>query len=826
MGRAREQAALEASFERALGTRSCQLVTVVGAAGVGKSRLVDEFAASLGDRARLLRGRCLAYGEGITYSPIAELVKAAARVDEEQSLEVALARLEGLLPNAGAVADSLAAALGVSTAGSSPGEAQLAVRRFLETLAADRPLLVVLDDIHWAEPTLLDLIEYVVDASRVVPLVIVCVARPELLEARPTWQARQSNAESLKLEPLAAAESTVLIGRLLGESKTDEQAAERIARAAEGNPLFIGELLRMLIDDGLLRRTNGEWAAVGDLGVISIPPTIEALLAARLDRLTPEERHVIDRASIVGEVFSPGAVGELCAETVGPKVGSQLETLLVKEFIRPSDGSFGGESSFRFGHILIRDAAYASLPKALRAELHERFAAWFGERPGASTQELDASVGFHLEQAYRWRAELGPVDAHGRELARRAGEALTRAGRSALRAGDAPATVHLLERALSLLGRQDPLRSQLIPDLAGAIFVVGELDPGDVLVAEAIESARLSGAQGPKWHAILARDRVDLYGDPDRADLDEIAANAHQALAAFGELGDDQGLSRAWAVLGDVEWMRGRVASAGSGAQKAADHARRAGSRFEEMFALTYMGWSLVDGPASVEDGVHGCQELLHRAEGNPGAEAELLCHLGVLEAMLGRFSEAREHAAAGLSLTRGIGWRETLGVQQILSGEVELLAGDPVSAEERMREAVDVLTEVGDLWFLSTVAVRLPRAVYAQGRYEDAFVLTEKLLRQAPASQDMEWQIRHRSLRAKLLARRGSQDEADTLAREAVSLARQTDFLNFHAEALVDLAEVLTLAGRGPESHASLKQALELYERKGNLVAAAQVWA
>ena len=164
--------------------------------------------------------------------------------------------------------------------------------------------------------------------------------------------------------------------------------------------------------------------------------------------------------------------------------------------------------------------------------------------------------------------------------------------------------------------------------------------------------------------------------------------------------------------------------------------------------------------------------------------------------------------------------------MQQILSGEVELLAGDPVSAEERMREAVDVLTEVGDLWFLSTVAVRLPRAVYAQGRYEDAFVLTEKLLRQAPASQDMEWQIRHRSLRAKLLARRGSQDEADTLAREAVSLARQTDFLNFHAEALVDLAEVLTLAGRGPESHASLKQALELYERKGNLVAAAQVWA
>ena len=327
-------------------------------------------------------------------------------------------------------------------------------------------------------------------------------------------------------------------------------------------------------------------------------------------------------------------------------------------------------------------------------------------------------MGFHLEQAYRWRAELGPVDAHGRELARRAGEALTRAGRSALRAGDAPATVHLLERALSLLGPQDPLRSQLIPDLAGAIFVVGELDPGDVLVAEAIESARLSGAQGPKWHAILARDRVDLYGDPDRADLDEIAANAHQALAAFGELGDDQGLSRAWAVLGDVEWMRGRVASAGSGAQKAADHARRAGSRFEEMFALTYMGWSLVDGPASVEDGVHGCQELLHRAEGNPGAEAELLCHLGVLEAMLGRFSEAREHAAAGLSLTKGIGWRETLGVQQILSGEVELLAGDPVSAEERMREAVDVLTEVGDLWFLSTVAVRLPRAVYAQGRY------------------------------------------------------------------------------------------------------------
>jgi DNA-binding SARP family transcriptional activator len=824
VGRSHEQGALEASFERALRTGNCQLVTVLGAAGVGKSRLVEEFALSLGQRVRVLRGRCPAYGEGITYWPIAELVRDATSVHDEESLEVALTKLEPLTPEGDAVAAPIAAALGLSAAASSPQEAQWAVRKLLEGLAAERPVLVLLDDVHWAETTLLELIEYVVGSSRAAPILMVCLARAELIEAHPDWLATESRAAYLRLEPLAAGASRLLIEQLLGESKAETEAIERIIHAAEGNPLFIGELLRMLIDDGLLRRVNGKWVAAADLGVISIPPTIGPLLAARLDRLTPKERAVIDRASIIGEVFSPGAVGELCADTVGPDVGLQLETLLAKELIRPVDNSFAGEGPFRFGHILIRDVAYASIPKALRAELHERFGAWLEKRPGAHPQELDANIGYHLEQAHRCRAELGPIDEHGRAIADRAGKLLARAGRSALRAGDAPATVHLLQRALSLLSPRDPLRIELMPDLAGAIFVVGALDRGDALVAEAIESARVSGENGPKWHAILARDRVSLYADPDGADLDEITANADHALAVFGELGDDQGLSRAWAVLGDVNWMRGRVASAGSDAQKAADHARRAGSRFEEMFALSYLGWSLVDGPASVEDGLRGCQELLHRAEGNPGAQAELLCLLGALEAMLGRFTDARRHAAAGLSLTQELGWRETLGVQKILSGEVELLAGNPVIAEARMREAVDILTEVGDQWFLSTVAVRLPRVVYAQGRYDDAFRLTDKLFHEAPASRDLEWQIRHRSLRAKLLARRGSLGEAVTLAQEAVSLARQTDFLNFRAEALVDLAEVFTLARRPAESQPCLDEALDLYDQKGNLVAAANV--
>jgi predicted ATPase/class 3 adenylate cyclase len=826
VGREEELAELLACFDRSVAKRAPVLATVLGSAGIGKTRLAAELTAQLAEQAIVLRGRCLSYGQGITFWPLAEVVKAASGIGETETPEKALAKLAALLPDDSLnalVVERVASAIALGEGSGAIEETFWAVRKVFEALAGERPLAVVFDDIQWAEPTFLDLLEYLATSTRDLPLLLLCLARPELLELRPAWSSPSEGTTLVTLDPLAEPECELLVRNLLGEPEFPQDLPLRMTEAAEGNPLFLEEIVRMLADEGLLRRENGRWSATGDLTAIMIPPTIEALLAARLDRLAPLERATIERASVIGKRFSSEAVSELSPDEQRPAVTSNLEMLVRKRLIRPEPSSIANGDAFGFAHILIRDAAYASIPKALRAKLHERFGTWLEEKASTRVGELEAILGYHFERAYHYWAELGPVDEHGRKLARRAGELLGMAGRRALKAGDASATVSLLERALTLLSPGDSVRIELVPDLATAIFVVSAIDRADTLVDEAIESARASGNQSPEWHAVVARDRVRLYADPDRVDLDEVRQNARRAIEVFGRLADDLGLARAWALLADADWMRGRAARAAKDAERAAAHARRAGSYLEEGFGLGYLAWALVYGPEPVAEGHHRCQELLLRAKGNREAECTLLGCLAVHEAMLGHFAEAREFVARAIAITQDLGMKGALGQQTLLAGEIELLAGDPATAETMMREAAEVFHAIGDRWFLSAAAVRLPRAIYAQERYDEALGLTETF-EEAPAGRDIEWQIRRRGIRARVLARNGPMDEAATLAREAVAFARQTDFLNFHAEALVDLAEVLSLKPQVTKSTQYLEKALELYEQKGNIVSAENV--
>ena len=433
VGRDRERTLLGHAYERAAGERSCHLFTVLGAAGVGKSRLIAEFVGGLGESATVVRGRCLPYGEGITFWPVLEIVR-RLHGDDLGSIATSLAGDE----NAELIAERVAGAVGLSGPAGSSEETFWAVRKLLEAHARERPLVIVFDDVHWGEPTFLDLVEHIADLSRDAPIFLVCLARPDLLDARPGWSGGKFNATSVLLEPLGEEDSAELIANLLGRAELEPEVRTRVTEAAEGNPLFVEEMLGMLIDDGLLERQNGHWLASGDLASVAVPPTIQALLSARLDRLEPSERAVVERASIEGKVFHRGAVAELAPTEVRNDVGGHLQSLVRKELLRPDQSAFVGDDAFRFRHLLIRDAAYEAMPKELRSELHERFASWLERVAGDRVLEYEEILGFHLEQAYRYRLELSPPDDAARDVGAKAAERLGSAGERALSRSDCP----------------------------------------------------------------------------------------------------------------------------------------------------------------------------------------------------------------------------------------------------------------------------------------------------------------------------------------------------------------------------------------------------
>src|SRR5206468_3269486 len=362
--------------------------------------------------------------------------------------------------------------------------------------------------IHWAEPTLLDLIEHVADWSRDAPILLLCLARAELLDRRPAWGGGKLNATSLLLEPLTEDESGLLVGNLLGKAELPGAARLQVVRAAEGNPLFVEQMLSMLIDEGLLRRDDGHWIAAGDLSTVAVPPTIHALLAARLDRLGREERAVIERASVVGKVFYTGAVAELAPESIRPQVGGHLMTLVRKELIRPDRSDVVGEDAVRFLHMLIRDAAYESMPKEARAELHERFAVWLERTAGARAPEFEEILGYHLEQAARYLAELGPVDDRGRALASVAAAHLGSSGRRAMNRGDLGGAAGLLSRATELLPEGSGERLEMLPILAEALVDVGEWHTAERVLGQAIAESLEAGNSRIEWRARAEQARV------------------------------------------------------------------------------------------------------------------------------------------------------------------------------------------------------------------------------------------------------------------------------------------------------------------------------
>jgi len=816
VGREEELTRLERALEETIELRACRIATVVGDAGAGKSRLVSEFETNAGDRARTLWGRCLPYGEGITFWPVAEVVKAAAAIGDQDPAEAARSKVHELVADVedGAnVAELVAGAIGLGDAGGDIRETFWAVRRLLEVLAGDDPLVVVFEDIHWAEPTFLDLLQYVAGFSADHSMFLLCTSRPDIRETRADWG---TVGELISLEPLNETECERLIGNLLGRAGLTDDVRVRITDAAEGNPLFVEEMLRMLIDEGHLERDNGLWAARGDLSRLAVPGTISALLSARLDQLQAEERAVIQRASVVGKVFWWGAVSELSPEDDRPRVGSHLQTLLRKELVRPDRSGFSGEDAFRFSHILVRDAAYESMPKRARAELHERFASWLERKAGDRIAEFEEILGYHLEQAFRYRATLGPGDETAQAVARRAVQWLSAAGRRANDHGDASASVSLLSRAADLLPSDDPLRLEILPDLGIALAHL-DIPRADEVLTEAIEAAERLGDHRLEARAGMPRVFVRLLLDT-QASQERSLREVERYVELFEEWADDVGLAEATRLLGTIRFWQGAVGVAEQDLERAMVYARRAGDLRQEAEIMRWLALVIDNGPTPAGEGIRRLDSLLEQAHGDRRVVIGVSRARGALEAMRGRIEAAREDIAQAKALTRELGDQVGLAGMLGTSGFVEMLAGDPARAEAELRAGYEIFDRIGDVGHLTSLASALGEAVYEQGRYDEALRLTE-FVERITIEGDVDAEVRWRHLRAKVLARGGRHDEAEPLVREAVSRAAGTDFLDMHANALLAQGEVLRLADRNEEAASAVREALDLYRRKGHVV-------
>jgi class 3 adenylate cyclase/tetratricopeptide (TPR) repeat protein len=770
VGRREELARVRSAFDEAVLERSCRLVTVLGSPGIGKSRLAREVAAALSDGATVLSGRCLPYGEGITYWPLVEIFREAGA---EHELEVAL--------SSGA-----------------PEEIFWSVRKSLERLARDRPLALVVDDIHWAESALLDLIEHLVEWTRDAPLLLLCLARRELIDARPAW-----NGSTITLAPLSRAESDELIGELLGGWRVADASRTRVREVAEGNPLFVEQMLAMLAEGGDPEQ---------------VPPTLQALLAARLDALPEDERTLLERASVVGLEFEWEALGALASERRRPG-GAQLARLVRKELIRPHEAI---EDTFRFRHMLIRDAAYDRIGKELRSELHERFADWLDGRG----EEFEEIVGYHLERAHHCLAELWPQAERTKALAERAAVHLSASGRRAYDRGDTGAALSFLERAASLVAADDPLRVRLLPPLGRVLRETGQMEQAEAILSGAITLGRKAGDRLVVADATVPL--CDLRLHNGTLGRDRVVDELERSMGTFSELDDKAGMARVLTMRGKLTFWKGQAAAALEDLDRAARLADEVRDRAEEAESLQYVLATMHRGPMPVDQALVRFDELLVRAKRNRRIEVAYLETRAHLEAMKMRFDVARNLVAEAMSLAEDYGILGLLDSHtRPAAGYVELLAGDARAAESELRLACEGTERIGELGFLSSLVPMLVDAVLMQGRDEEALNLTERWRpERLTVPEDAEAHASWRRVRAKALARSGELGEAESVAREAVAIAARTDYLDTHATAVADLGGVLRLAGDAEGSASAIEEAIRLHEQKGNLAAVGRLRA
>jgi DNA-binding SARP family transcriptional activator len=773
VGRKRELAALRRTLKRAVDASAVRVAVVIGSPGVGKSRL----AAELTQRARgvtALWGRCLSYGDGITYWPLREVLDLAGPGDER---------------------DAVFAALDAETPPPAPEIAWL-FRRFCEASAREQPLLLVFDDVHWAEPTFLELLEHLADKGAGA-VSIVCLAREELLEDRPGFLEGRANASRILLDALSAAETDALLARLGGTVLESDQR-NRIAEAGEGNPLFVEQLFALALEGGLAER--------------ALPETIQALLAARLDRLGPGERAVLERGAVVGKEFAASDVVALLDPDAAPTVDAHLETLMGRGFVRRRGEAVG------FRHVLVQEAVYRSAPKRLRAELHERYSDRL-DTESPDLPDLDEFVGYHLEQAYRLRSELGESDRRAERLAEDAGARLGVAGIRASGRGDVPATIGLLGRAIAVLP-EGPRRSQLLSELGIVLAAAGQPDEAlDVLRRAADEAVTTSDRVGE----VRARLELEYVRTPrtSGATGEALLDAASAAIPVLESAGDDRWLGRAWLLVGWIHGARhGRHKLREEAAERALTYYAR--STWPTAAAAGELANALYYGPTPVPAAIERCEELLRSGADNRHGRANVGVFLGGLLGQTGAFEAARELIESARSTYEELGHRASAATTSAaILGDLYLLESEAVAAEATFRWVCEELERTYAYSHLASRAGDLAEALYRQERIDEAADWVA-VAESHSAVDDLDARLLWMPVQAKIAARRGDLDEALALASNVVQISEETDGLNRRAAVQMDLGEVALLAGRASLARVAFERALGLFEKKGNVVGVA----
>ena len=770
IGRESELTALEGELQAATRERRCRLATIVGPAGIGKSRLGNELFSLTHGQATTLVGRCLAYGEGITYWPLRGIVLSACGSLSPSGIAEFL---EGS-DEADRIADRLASAVGSRE---SPGgeETFWAVRRFLQHLARERPVIVGIDELQWAEPTFLDLVEYLVGWTAEAPILIVGLSRPELLEERPTW--RSTSALVVELDALTEPESQRLV-EVLGGAELGVEAQTRSLENAEGNPLFVEQMLAL---------------AVEGVGEKAIPPSIHALLAARLDRLSEQERAILDGAAVIGREFTAGAVDSLSDRE---SVGATLLSLVRRDLIEPDRSLIPGDDGFRFRHVLIRDAAYGGLAKASRAEIHERYADWLDQ----AAPDLDEIVGYHLEQAFRLRQDLGSVDT---AIATRAGERLARAGRRAAKRNDLPAAVTLLTRAAALLPDSHPDRREILPRLGTALMRTGDFGRAERILDEALDSVRASGDRRLELRTVIDREFVKAFTHPAES-VEEIVAVADAAIPLLEELGDDLGLAKAWWLKSEVHVNACQWGARAENIERALEHAKRAGDVGEQAALSALLSQALHYGPTPVPEALARCEDLMTTLANDRTLKAGLQCTMAALRAMESDFGEAHRLWDDARAVYEELGLRARRAGVSLVAAEIAYLEGDPEEAVSILRWGCETLGQLGMLSLRSTIAAFLADALYITGALDEARRFADEAVHDG-AADDVVTQVMWRVARARA-------DNDSLLAEEANRLAQTTDYPDLKARALIALGEI--------------EGARRIYEAKGNVAAVQRLLA
>ena len=817
VGRDEELDALEAELGTTVEERSARLVTVVAEPGLGKTRLTQEFIRRVGDTAVVLRGRCLPYGRGITFWPLVEMVRAAAGILEEDTSAEVAGKLRAVVgPDRDDVVERVAAAVGLADGTFAVAELFWGARAFLEAVAGERPLVVIVDDVHWAEDTLLELVEHLRTATRDRPLLLLCLGRDEFLQQRPDWTA-QSGALVITLEPLGEGDADALVDAMLGELSLDDAARARIIQAADGNPLFVEQLVSMLLDEGASAQTGEAAPAVLELG--AIPPTIHALLAARLDHVAPEERHVLEAASVVGLEFAEEAIRHLVPDQISDDVPRLVSSLERRRFLRPGGG--GEDQTIRFAHILVKDAVYGAMLKRARASLHERFVGWADgvNRDRERATEFQEILGYHLEQAFMYLRDLGPIDDHGRRLAGDAAERLASAGRRAFARGDMPAAANLLRRAGDLLPEDDDARLDLAAPLGEAYLDIGELAWAQLVLEQGLETPRAQADDAFAARLELMHALVIGYAGTDDSATDAVAEAARHAIDVFMRCEDHGGLATAYRLLA---WARGTAlhfGDAAAAAQEAMVHAAVAGDERQRSRAAAQYAIAALHGPTPVPEAIERCMQILVESREDRRLTGVVTSLLAPLEAMRGEFDQARILSRSGKETLEELGEGVAAASTSQESSVVEFLAGDAAEAERQLRRDFEALERMGEKYLLSTIAGELARALVAQSRLDEALAMTATA-EELSAEDDVGSQALWRSARAKILAERGELEEARRLASEAVELLDTGDAIVRRADALVHLAEVLEQAGFRDEAAQRLSEAEALLREKENTVA------